>query len=370
MASITKRFNHWQARITWRENGKRKSKSKGGFKTKAEAQKWADKMAVKKDQKRITTKDPTFVQYFHDWSQTYREPGKTITSKNRYGQIENHLKAYFGAERLSQVTHLQYQQFINEYGAHKAKSTMQKNHGTIKACVSDAVLDNIIPSNFAARINLIWDKNLTKKRDYLSMAEAQKLENNLMQGLKPGMVARYMIITALYTGMRIGEILALKWTDINYSAKTFSITKSYDYIDHRIKEPKTKSSIRTIKVNQKLLDLVDQLKANHQQFVFATKKGKLLSDNGVNKVLWDHLKDIGIDRPTLHFHSLRHTHASILLYHGMSLQYVSKRLGHSNMLVTARVYSHIINELKAQQDNRVENLLDHFNEKENKLRVL
>lgn len=369
MASITKRFNHWQARVSWRENGHRKSKSQSGFKTKAEAQKWADEMSVRKDLKRITTQDPTFVEYFHNWAETYRKPGKSITSKNRYGQIEHHLKAYFGAEKLSRVTHLQYQQFINEYGADKAKSTMQKNHGTIKACVEDAVLDNIIPSNFAARINLIWNDKQTKKRDYLSMAEAQRLEDNLMQGLKPSMVARYMIITALYTGMRIGEILALKWTDINYSAKTLSITKSYDYINKRIKAPKTKSSVRTIKVNDKLLNLINQLKVNHQSFIFATKKGKLLSDNGVNKVLWDHLKEVGIDRPTLHFHSLRHTHASILLYHGMSLQYVSKRLGHSNMLITARVYSHIVKELQAQQDDKVENVLDHFDQ-EKKLRVL
>lgn len=65
-----------------------------------------------------------------------------------------------------------------------------------------------------------------------------------------------MINTTIYTGMRIGEIMALKWSDINFKSKTIDNTKSYSYASQKIKEPKTPSSIRTIMVNQKLLDIL------------------------------------------------------------------------------------------------------------------
>lgn len=62
--------------------------------------------------------------------------------------------------------------------------------------------------------------------------------------------------------------------------------------------------------------------------------------------------------PGFHFHSLRHTHTSILLYKGADLYAISQRLGHSNMSITAKVYAHMIDELKAKTDNHIEEILD------------
>lgn len=365
MAQILKKNKSWMARVSWYEYDqgikKRKFKNKSGFKTKKEAQIWANKYEVDKDNHQITDKDPAFASYFIEWAKTYRIPGKTRTSIERYYQIHKYLNNFFGVEKMSQVTHKQYQQFINEYGAHKSKSTIQKNHGTIKACVKDAQIDHIIQTDFTARTNLVWDKNKTKDIQYLSANEVNKLEENLLNNRSPKYTTRYMIITAIYTGMRIGEILALKWSDLDLINNTLSITKAYDYVAKELKEPKNQSSVRTIRINKRLVNLLKELKVNNQEFIFANSKGMLPSPAGANKTLKKHLAACGINKEGFHFHSLRHTHVAMLLFNGVQLYAISKRLGHSNMLVTAKIYSYMIDEYKAQQDKKIETILNDFN---------
>ncbi|MDF7668505.1 site-specific integrase [Lactobacillus sp. ESL0703] len=167
-----------------------------------------------------------------------------------------------------------------------------------------------------------------------------------------------MILTAIYTGMRVGEIMALTWSDIDFKAKTISITKSYAYASNQIKEPKTPSSIRTIRVSHKLLDILKQLKKYNHKYVFGTSFKTVPTPTACNNVLKKLLKQCKINQPGFHFHSLRHTHTSILLYEGVDLYAVSKRLGHSNMSITAKVYAHMIDELKAKSDNHIEEILD------------
>ena len=103
-------------------------------------------------------------------------------------------------------------------------------------------------------------------------------------------------IAAIYTGMRIGELMALEWSDIDYKNKLIKITKSYSYIDDKIKAPKTESSKRVIRISQKLLDILDQLRANHQKYVFMSKQGKVPTTNAANKVLKKQLKKLEIKK--------------------------------------------------------------------------
>jgi integrase len=167
-----------------------------------------------------------------------------------------------------------------------------------------------------------------------------------------------MIITALYTGMRIGEIMALEWSDIDFKNKLIKITKSYSYTEDRIKDPKTESSKRVIRVSQKLLDILKQLRINHQKFIFMSPQGKVPTANAANKVLRKQLKKLGIKKDHFHFHSLRHTHVALLLFKGVPLYAISKRLGHSNMSITASVYAYMLDELRQKSDDQIEEILD------------
>lgn len=364
MPYIEKRNGKWRAKVSWNDvDGKRHTKSKQGFDTKRQAMQWASEMEVAKGKNQISHQDPTFADYFLDWANTYKIPNTSANTQNRYRHVHGRIVDYFGQVKLSKVTRRQYQQFINEYGADHSKSTMQKVHGTIRSCVSDAMSEGIIHHNFTDRINLVWNDENTMQVEYLSVAEIKMLISSLLNGVKPNYTSRYMILCAIYTGLRLGEILALEWTDIDYVAHTISITKSYDYAAKRTKEPKTASSKRTVRVSAGFLDMIAPLKINHKERVFAPVDGSYISSSAVNKTLKKQLKACGLVKKDFHFHSLRHSHVALLLYEGVPLYAISKRLGHADMAITARKYAYLIDELRQKSDDRIEEILNELNAK-------
>lgn len=115
----------------------------------------------------------------------------------------------FGKTKISNITRLLYQNFMNSYGKEHAKDTVYKTNGTIRSCVNDAISEGLIRMNFTKRINLTWNNERTRKIEYLSFQEVQKLKNSLLDGIKHSYISRYMLLTIIYTGMRPGEIRVL-----------------------------------------------------------------------------------------------------------------------------------------------------------------
>ncbi len=359
MAYIKKRGKKWQAQVSWYDlNNERQYKTKGGFLTKRQAQEWANKMEVAKDDNQIVAKDPTFAEEYEDYTNTYKIPGKATTTQRRYKYSIEVVKNNFGNIKLSKMTRRKYQTFINEYGKTHAKVTVRLLNRYIKAFARDCVSDKLISVNFTDRVNLTWNDENSHKVQYLNYKEVQELLTSLETDIKPSYISRYMIITALYTGMRIGEIMALKWSDIDYKHHLIKITKSYSYQDGKLKDPKTENSKRVIRVSNKLLQILSQLKINHQDFIFANENGKIPTTNAANKTLRKQLNKLHIYKDHFHFHSLRHTHVALLLFKGVPLYAVSKRLGHSNMSITASVYAYMLDELRQQSDDQIEDILN------------
>lgn len=123
---------------------------------------------------------------------------------------------------------------------------------------------------------------------------------------------------------------------------------------------KTKSSIRKIAIDeQTVFKLKEYLKLHefkNNQPIFMNKKDHILVSAEINKSLTNKLESLNIPRIT--FHGLRHTHASILLYKGVSVLSVSRRLGHSNITTTQSTYLHIIRELQSQDQDKIISILD------------
>lgn len=355
-----KRGNKWQARITWRDDlGKLRQKSKLGFETKQQAKQWAIEQEKKHIDGQLTDNDPAFANYFDEWFSTYKKDKISLSTQRLYFKTSERIHKHWGNKKISDVTRRQYQKFMNSFGKSHAKETVQKTNSIIRACVKDAILDGIIARDFTQRIELTWDKSRTVKVKYLSIEQINDLVNSLELNIKPTYISRYMILTAIYTGMRLGEIMALKWSDINFSFKTISISKSYDYVSGgKIKPPKTESSNRTISVNQSLLDLLNQLKENDHDFVFMGNNGKIPGSTAVNKTLKKHLALCGIERNNFHFHSLRHSHVAYLLANDIDLYAISQRLGHSNMTTTAKKYAYLIDEYRARSNQRINQALE------------
>ncbi|MCO6546205.1 MAG: site-specific integrase [Gilliamella sp.] len=367
--AVYKRGNSWTVQVSWyisdpdtKSGKKKKYKTKGGFRTKAQAKKWENEQTLAKNKNNITNENPVFADFFWDWATTYRIPGKTDATKRRYTSQASILKKYFGRTRIKDINRNSYQKFINDYGKDHAKITVKKMHGVIKACISDAYDEGIVPQNFTNRINIVWNEKHTRKIEYLSIAEIKNLINVTKKSLNHEYTTPYIILTAIYTGMRLGEIMALQWSDIDQNKQTININKSYDYISQKVKAPKNATSKRVIYVSKSLIDILNELKQNNHKFIFAETNNKLPSNNAVNHALRNRLKKANISKKGFHFHSLRHCHVAYLVAHHVDWYEISKRLGHSNIGITMDTYSYMIDEMKAIQQKILANALDSMDE--------
>ncbi|MGN1272349.1 MAG: tyrosine-type recombinase/integrase [Lactobacillus sp.] len=361
MASIKKRGKTWYVRFSKREtqwDPKKqknvsilKQKSKGGFKTKAEAQQYGIKMEAASLSGVDVIKNPVFADYYKKWYETYKFPSLSPATKNRYKINHKFIKNYFNDIKIKDITREQYQRFINSFAKDHAISTVRKLNISIKACINYAVDDGLLNKNFTNHISISGNPEKERQVEYLNLKEIKQLVKSCKQELNPQTTTKYLILAAIYTGARLGELSALQWSDINFENNTISITKSWNSDRKDMRKPKTKASIRTIPVNSSFLAILKQLKANHTKFVFGTPTAKIPpTSNGVNKVLRSLLRENNMKKKNFHFHSLRHSHVAYLLSQGVDIYVISKRLGHADIGITLRTYAYLLDEFKNMQD--------------------
>lgn len=360
MARIRKDSGHYLVETSWYDNeGHRHYKSKGGLATKSAARKYAAELDTLKYGSQITDSTMTFDSYFDLWFTTYKKDKVALATEKRYMIYSKMIKNFFKKEKFNQVTRFQYQRFINQFGKTHAPSTVRKMNGAIRECVKSAIIDNIIVKDFTQHIKISGNDDMSLHVEYLSIEEINQLVSALLDGIQSRYTSRYMILMAIFTGARLGEIMALTWHDIDYQNKTISINKSWNYLGGGgFKKTKTPSSVRTIRVNDKLLKRLLDLKSNSTDLVFQNSLGYIPSSNAVNKTLRETMKKCGLQKRDFHFHSLRHSHVAYLLANGIPLYAISKRLGHSNTTITANKYAYLIDELKAKSDSRIAECLD------------
>lgn len=339
---------------TWRDkDGKRHQKSAGCFKLKREALAEADKLEKKLNQRNVNWQEVTLVDYYKRWYQLYEDNRITHVTKNRYKVIGNVLEDYFKDTKLSDIRRSDYQAFINWYGGNHARDSVSKLNSAVRSTVSCAIDDDIITKDFTHNVRLVYNKQRNRKVEYLNSKELAKLKTAVLSKLSRYNTSRYMILTAIYTGMRKGEVQALTWKDIDFMHATISVNKSWDEKGKAFKPTKTESSNRTVKVNRELLNHLAALKANNSVMVFQNVLGTVPTSNALNKCLRSIMSDIGINKQGFHFHSLRHVHVAYLLSKGVDIYAISKRLGHSNITVTLNTYSYLIDEFKAKNDTLI-----------------
>lgn len=170
-----------------------------------------------------------------------------------------------------------------------------------------------------------------------------------------------IIFIAAVTGMRYGEVVGLTTKDLDFKNGYIKVNKTWDYkYKTGFMKTKTKSSIRKIAIDEQT---ISRLKGylnlhdfNNNQPIFMNEKNHILVSAEINKSLTNKLESLNIPRIT--FHGLRHTHASILLYKGVSVLSVSRRLGHSNITTTQSTYLHIIRELQSQDQDKIVSILN------------
>ena len=354
MSYTRKGKNGYYGVAEWRDkDGKRRQKSAGCFKLKREANAAAVALEKKLNAINQELKDITLADYYKRWYELYEKDGISDITQNRYTVIGNVIANYWGNTRLRAVKRSDYQAFINWYGADHARDSVSKLNNAIRSAVGYAIDDDIITKDFTHNVKLVYSKAQERKVEYLTNRELQTLKTGVLTKMSPHNTSRYMILTAIYTGMRKSEIQALTWKDIDFLHSTIRVNKSWDEKKKAFKPTKTESSNRTIKVNRELLNYLADLKANSSVMVFQNVLGTVPTGTALNKCLRSIMSDCGIEKQGFHFHSLRHVHVAYLLGKGVDIYAISKRLGHSNITVTLNTYSYLIDEYKAKNDTLI-----------------
>lgn len=350
----TKAKPSWQYIIS----AKPKPIRKGGFKSKKEAEAAAIEVEAKlKKGINPHLKLEPIDEYFEQWVKIYKSNTAKAT-QTHYDNTLKVLKAHFPSTPLQHIKKSDYQLFLNEYGKTKSKETVKKINSHIRACVRDAVDEGIIQSDFTRNVKLTGLDSKPSSEKHINYFESKKLSKALIEVLKnEHRVVYYIILLALKSGMRFSEIVALTRSDFDFKNNMIDINKSQGYSTSTGKgKKKTKSyaSARVIKMDEETMEMFkryfEETPDNIHKLVFYNPESKyhVFSNTGVNKALKKLLNELKI--PQIPIHGLRHTHASILFYKGISIQYISERLGHADIDTTIKTYTHLIKELRTQDE--------------------
>lgn len=297
--------------------------------------------------KRYSTK--LFYKYFAEWIRTYKEGAIREVTLRRYWHVQRILRFMAPNLHLDDLDRRQYQLLLNRYAEHHERKTTLDFHHHLRASLIDAYEDGLIERDPSHRAIIKGTAPRHKKAKFLNLAELQQLLAHLE--LTDEVSIDWLILLVAKTGLRFGEALGITPEDIDPENRMLNIDKAWDYKDPRGKFQPTKnrSSVRKVIIDQQLMDqlvtLAEGRKADWP--IFVPWRGRT-HNSTVNNHLERYCKELGI--PVISIHGLRHTHASILLYGGVSIPNVAKRLGHSSTITTQKTYIHILKELEARDD--------------------
>lgn len=294
-----------------------------------------------------------FSDYYAKWIDVYKKGAIRGVTMDKYLMTHKWLVRLVPNLRTEELDRIQYQQLLNEYAEHHEKQTVMDFHHQLKGAILDAVDEGLIYRDPTRKAIIKGKPPQIKKMKYLNQFQLHTLISCL--DLKEKINWDYFILLAAKTGMRFSEALALTPADFDFRNQLVSISKTWDYKgDGGFLPTKNRSSVRKIQIDWQTViqfsELIKGLPQNKPIFV----DGKVYNST-VNDKLGRLCKQCKI--PVISIHGLRHTHASLLLYTGVSTASVARRLGHSSINTTQKTYLHIIQELENKDLDLVMRLL-------------
>ena len=289
-----------------------------------------------------------------------------VSTFERYkGIAEQHISPALGRLRLKALTPAHVQGFYRgKLDSGLSPATVQKIHVVLHKALSQAVKWSLIPRNVTEAVSA--PRPAPKEIRPLSAQEVRKLFE--AAGDDP---LEALWVLAVHTGMRQGELLALKWTDVDLEAGKVSVrrTLTREGGHYKLGEPKTKKSRRTVKLTGAAtealrrhlsrqmveMDRLGDLYGD-QGLVFTTSSGAPLNPSNIrNRNLRRLMRKAGL--PEIRFHDLRHTCATLLLSKNVHPKIVQEMLGHANVAITLDTYSHVLPGMGDQAASAMENAL-------------
>ena len=295
-----------------------------------------------------------FHEYFAEWAAIYKHGAVRPNTYQKYLVTLRWLEELAPCLKLRELDKRNYQTLINDYALTHEKQTTTDFHHHLKAAILDAIDEGLLSSDPTRKVIIKGKAPSMKKPKFLSQFELQLLLQNL--NLSDGINWDWFILLSAKTGLRFSETLGLTPSDFDFEQNKIKVTKTWDYktVNGGFAETKNGASKRTISIDpllsRQFLQLTDGLDSDRP--IFATRR---VFNSTVNSRLKTLCKKAGI--PIVSAHCLRHTHVSLLLYAGVSIASISKRVGHSNVTTTQETYLHVIQELENQDNDKILNYL-------------
>lgn len=307
-------------------------------------------------------------EYFETYAPSHL---KKITICNYYGQIRHHFAKEFEYMRLKDFTPAVIRDYFSTHRSIRhgtvrplAPATVKRLYHILQSLFHFAMLRGYLQASPCRGICIPRDPS-SDKRMYLTSGEL----TGFQELFQAPTTANTIILTLLHTGMRVGECLALRWEDIDFSARTIMVchTLSYAAGQYELTLPKTKTSKRMIYMDPTLYDILCGHRSRQQNLIkeaehFPHPEIVFTSDTGNYKArnsLYTSLKRITKDTPYsfMTLHKLRHTNATLLLNNGIDLKVVSEHLGHSGISVTADIYTAVLDQSRKKTAETIGRIL-------------
>ena len=290
----------------------------------------------------------TVKELFTEWLSAKLTQTKPSTYANYAFKAEKHLIPAFGSLKIEKLSPSKVYDFIME----------KRNKGLSNKYISDLIIVLKNMTRYAARVhhcvNPIADVELPKKEKHELDLYNKNEQNRLKSALLTNMdLTKLGIMIALYTGVRIGELCGLKWSDIDLNAKTIRIERTVQRIrvsgkanrtELIISTPKSNTSMRTIPIPEFLVRMLKAFKPSNTDTFVITGKVKLPDPRTMQYRFKALLARSGLR--TLNFHSLRHLFATNCVVLCFDVKTLSEILGHSSVEITMKFYYHVIEEQK------------------------
>ncbi|KFI65683.1 site-specific integrase [Bifidobacterium cuniculi] len=284
----------------------------------------------------------SFCSYYEQWVKTYKEGAIRDVTMGKYRLTQSWLERLVPDLLLRDLDRTAYQRLINGYAEHHERQTTMDFHHQLKGAILDAVDEGLLARDPTRKVIIKGRAPRVKKMKYLNQFELHAMLADLDLGPEPSW--DWLILLIAKTGLRFSEALGLTPDDFDFTHQTLSVNKTWDYKNGGGFVPtKNASSVRKVQLDWQLImqlsGLLRNLPLDQPIFVHGN-----VYNSTANTVLARHCRHA--DVPVISIHGLRHTHASLLLFAGVSIASVSRRLGHASMTTTQETYLHVIRELE------------------------
>jgi len=308
----------------------------------------------------------TVGEYLDRWLGDVRDTVRKSTHEGYEYAVRPHIKPALGRIKLKDLNPAQIRWFYRDrldFGL--APATVHKQHVVLHKALKAAVADGLIPRNAAAGLKL---PRITREEiDPLTEEESRRL----LEAVR-GERLEALYVLALNTGMRQGELLALKWEDVDLEGGRLRVRRTLTHADKAfvLGEPKTKNSRRTIRLTKgtisalqahlsRQLEEIEKMGSLYQLggLIFATEAGTIINPSNLRNRSFKPLLAKGA-LPQIRFHDLRHTCATLLLSKDVNVKVVSEMLGHASISITLDIYSHLLPDMQEKAVEALEEMLN------------